>query len=98
MKGIVMSLVLVGVVATSAGIVRAGDWQLRSNSRGVCSLQPSDAVPLLGQPLGRSPTKREACDAARARREGPPGEKGKCVGYTPNTAKLCASEGVELRK
>lgn len=94
----VASLLLTVVVAMTPGAVRAGDWQLRRNSRGVCSLQPSDSVPLLGRPLSRSASKQEACAGARSRRDAPPGDTGKCAGYTPNTIKLCGSEGVDLRK
>jgi len=97
-KRIVASLVLTVVVAMTSRVVLAGDWQLRSNSRGVCSLQPSDSVPLLGKPLSRSATKREACEAAKSHGDGPPGDTKKCVGYTPNTVKFCRTEGVDLRK
>lgn len=97
-RGLVASLVLAVAISMTSGGALAGDWQLRSSSRGVCSLQPSDSVPLLGQPLSKNATKREACEAARARREGTPDDAKKCAGYTPNTVKLCGSAGVDLGK
>lgn len=98
MKVAVASVALVVVVGLGAGESLAGNWQVRRNSHGVCSLQPSDAVPLLGRLLDKKPSKREACEAAKSRGVQAPSDGIRCVGYTPNTGKVCRSEGVKLRE
>jgi len=98
MKAMVAALALLVLIAVDSRPAPAGDWQVRATTRGVCSLQPSDSVPLLGKPLSRNPTKKEACEAARSIKADGSGKPAPCVDYTPNTVKLCRSEGVDLGK
>lgn len=75
----------------------AADWQVRRNSgNGACSLQPSDSQPPLGTLLATKPTKKEACESAKALKTDDASDSSKCFTYTNNTVALCKAEGVDL--
>ena len=97
MRRIVASLCVLVVFANPA-LTFAGTWQVRRNGAGVCSLQPSDAVPLLGALLSKSPTKKEACESARSLKGSDPTKTPRCAGYTPNTVDLCHRQKVDMPK
>jgi hypothetical protein len=98
MRRIVASLCLAVLFGGYPALALAGNWQVRRNSKGVCSLQPSDGVPLLGSLLSKSPTKKEACESARSRMGADPGKTATCAGYTRNTVELCHRQAVDIAK
>jgi hypothetical protein len=91
-----MSMVLAMLVGMSIPL-RAADWQVRRNtSNGACSLQPSDSQPPLGTLLSTKPTKKDACQDAKALKTDDAADTTKCFTYTNNTVALCKAEGVQL--
>jgi hypothetical protein len=47
----------------------SAEWNLRRNSsNGACSVQPVDSLPQLGEFLAKHPTRKAACEDAKARR------------------------------
>jgi hypothetical protein len=97
MRTILASLSLIVLIGQPA-LALAGDWQVRRSSRGVCSLQPSDTMPLLGTLLSKSPTRKEACESARSLKGDDRSHTASCARYTPNTLDLCRRQNVELTK
>jgi hypothetical protein len=93
-QGVTLALLI--FVGMSA-LLWAADWQVRRNtSNGACSLQPSDSLPPLGVLLSTKPTKKEACQDAKALKTDDAGDSKKCYTYTDNTVALCKAEGVQL--
>lgn len=92
---ILFALLLYGGAATAIG--KDPDWQVRrSATSGSCSLQRADTLPSLGTLLATRPTKVAACKAAAELKTDDPSDRQRCFDYTPNTVRLCQSEGTPL--
>lgn len=74
----------------------AEDWVLRrSTSGGTCWVMKATASPV-GTELSRFPTKKQACEDAKARYEAATTETSKCGGYSAGTVAECRAAGVPL--
>jgi hypothetical protein len=79
-----------------AGASSSSDWDLRRNvGNGACFVQPSDSSPI-GQLLKKHPTRKAACEDAKARHTDDAADTSKCFTYTTGTKEGCKKEGVEL--
>lgn len=80
----------------AVGASSSSTWDLRRNvSNGACFIQPSDSSPI-GALLKTHPTRKEACEDAKARQTDDAGDTTKCFGYTSGTKDACSKEGVDL--
>ena len=90
---------VIGLVATSlllVGAMPAGDWDLRRNvGNGACFVQPSKSSSV-GVLLKTHPTRKAACEDAKARHTDDAADTSKCFTYTTGTKDECKKEGVEL--
>jgi hypothetical protein len=74
----------------------SGDWDLRRNAgNGACFIQPSDSSSI-GKLLKTHPTRKAACEDAKARKTDDAGDTDKCFTYTTGTKDECKKEGVDL--
>jgi hypothetical protein len=90
---------VIGLVAVSLSLMSAaaaGDWDLRRNvGNGACFVQPSESSPV-GALLKTHPTRKAACEDAKARHTDDAADTSKCFTYTNGTKDECKKEGVEL--
>ena len=86
------------VAAQTAPTAPASGWNLRRNvGNGACSVQPAENTSQLGGLLATHPSRKEACEDAKARHADSASDKDKCTAYTNNTKDECkAKEGVDL--
>lgn len=93
-RGLGIAIVLC-VFATSAQ--SSSDWNLRRNTgNGACSVQPADSAPQLGAFLATHPTRKEACEDAKARKTDDAADTTKCFTYTSGTKDACKKDGIDL--
>lgn len=86
---------IIGIFASYAW--SSGDWNLRRNTgNGACSVQPADSMPQLGAFLAKHPTRKAACEDAKARKTDDAGDTTKCFTYTSGTKDACKKDGVDL--
>lgn len=88
MRRSMMAIVIAVNLFSAGGVSAAGNWDLRRNvGNGACFIQPSDSSSI-GRLLKTHPTRKAACDDAKARRTDDIGDMNKCFGYTDGTPSL----------
>jgi len=76
----------------------SSEWNLRRNvSNGACSVQRAENTSQLGALLAAHPSRKAACEDAKARHADDASDKNKCTAYTNNTKDECKTkESVDL--
>jgi hypothetical protein len=93
----VSGMIFVVAICLATAQLASREWNLRRNSsNGACSVQPVDSQPQLGQFLATFPTRKAACEDAKARHSEDAGDTNKCFTYTSGTKDECQKDGVDL--
>lgn len=93
----VLAIALV-VTAQTAQTAPSSEWNLRRNvGNGACSVQPAENASQMGALVATHPSRKAACEDAKARHADDASDKNKCTAYTNNTKDECKTkEGVDL--
>lgn len=84
-------------MALLPGTASAADWIIaRASSSGACNVQEETSRPILGTPIGKFPTRKAACERAKALKSSDASDTGKCYAYTRGAEQACRQDNVSL--